>query len=131
MYETVVYAVKTWNFTKRDSQNILFLQQPFTVFKKFAEFTKKHQYLEPVRNKLTEPLLQSLLKKDPAQIFFKWNFLKAPVLHNPSRWLLLVCQVVTWKWHQNDNNWRNNNDFNASIERIFVFCDNFWSRHPE
>ena len=87
MYKTVVYAVKTWNFTKRDSQKILFLQQPFTVFKKFTEFTKKHQYLEPLRNKLTEPLLQSLLKKDPAQMFFKWNFFKAPFLHNPSEWL--------------------------------------------
>ena len=34
----------TRSFTKRYSQKVLLLKQPFTVFKNFAEFTKKHQY---------------------------------------------------------------------------------------
>ena len=35
------------------------------------------------------------------------------------------------KAYQNDINWGNNSDFNANTELIFVFCDNFGSRHPE
>ena len=35
------------------------------------------------------------------------------------------------KAYQNDINWGNNSDFNANTERIFVFCNNFGSRHPE
>ena len=35
------------------------------------------------------------------------------------------------KSYQNDINWGNNSDFNANTERIFVFCDNFGSFHPE
>ena len=35
------------------------------------------------------------------------------------------------KAYQNDINWGNNSDFNASTERIFVLCDNFGSRSPE
>ena len=35
------------------------------------------------------------------------------------------------KSYQNDISWGNNSDFNANTERIFVFCDNFGSCHPE
>ena len=35
------------------------------------------------------------------------------------------------KSYQNDINWGNNSDFHDNSERIFVFCDNFGSRHPE
>ena len=63
---------------KRDSQKILLLTVAVSkifksVFKNFAEFTKKKkktQILESLCNKVTDPLPESLIKKNPAQIFF-------------------------------------------------------------
>ena len=35
------------------------------------------------------------------------------------------------KAYQNVFNWGNNSDLNANTEGVFIFCDNFGSRHPQ
>ena len=93
MYKTVVYTAKTWNFVKRGSQKILLLTVAVQIF---AGFTKKHKYWSLFVIKWI------FIEKTPWHRCFSVKFLKAPFLHNPSGWLLLVRQVVTYKWHQND-----------------------------
>ena len=113
--------------------------QPFTdvsklsVFKNFAEFTKKTPIMESLCNKVAGPLPESLLNKGPrhrcCSVIFP-KVLKTPFLQNPSGWLLLALQALLKdisKWHD----WGNNSDFTANTEHIFVCCDNFGSCHPE
>ena len=76
MYKTVVYTVKTGNFTKRDSQKILLVTAAVHFFKKICRIYKRTTILEFLCNKVTEHLPEFLLKKDPAQMFFLWNFQK-------------------------------------------------------
>ena len=57
-------------------EKILLLIAAVHFFKKICRIYKRTAILEFLWNKVTERLPEFLLKKDPAQMFFLWNFQK-------------------------------------------------------
>ena len=57
-------------------EKILLLIAAVHFFKKICRIYKRTTILEFLWNKVTERLPEFLLKKDPAQMFFLWNFQK-------------------------------------------------------
>ena len=66
-------------------EKILLLIAAVHFFKKICRIYKRTTILEFLWNKVTERLPEFLLKKDPAQMFFLWNFQKHLLYTTPPR----------------------------------------------